>query len=287
VVLQILVIGNSNVFAVQSVELQSYNYPAHYVGLTGNAAYILQQALPHQWKIVSPGLCGNPGTVSIQSATNQNKYLRHRGFLLYEDSFTDTNLYRKDACFFYWQDKWFPGHDAFESFNYPGRFIRHSGYRLHLHQYEGVALFEMDASFRIVEHICHKFQSFNFPTHFFGLTGNAAYIKQDENSTWVVISPGLTGHVGSVSFRSCCNARNYLRHSHYLLWEHPYQGSALYKKDATFTVRKDKYFRSYDAYESVNFPGYFIRHQGYRLKISSYDGTQLYKRDASFLESSI
>jgi len=206
---------------------------------------------------------------------------------LYEDSFTDTNLYRKDACFFYWQDKWFPGHDAFESFNYPGRFIRHSGYRLHLHQYEGVALFEMDASFRIVEHICHKFQSFNFPTHFFGLTGNAAYIKQDENSTWVVISPGLTGHVGSVSFRSCCNARNYLRHSHYLLWEHPYQGSALYKKDATFTVRKDKYFRSYDAYESVNFPGYFIRHQGYRLKISSYDGTQLYKRDASFLESSI
>ena len=264
-----------------TVELQSYNYPARYVGLSGNAAYILQQALPRQWKIVTPGLCGSPGTVSIQSATDQNKYLRHRGFLLYEDSFANTDLYRKDACFFYWKDKWFPGHDAFESFNYPGRFIRHSGFRLRLHQYVSTALFEMDASFRIVERICHTFRSFNFPTYSFGLTGNAAYIKQSAGS-WVVISPGLAGHIGSVSFRSCSNARLYLRHAGFLLWEHPYQATALYKNDATFTVRTDKFIPRYDAYESVNYPGYFIRHQGYRLKISSYDGTQLYKRDASF-----
>ena len=117
-------------FFATTVELQSYNYPTRYIGLTGNTAYILQQTLPRKWKIVSPGLCGSPGTISIQSASNPNRYLRHRGFVFYEDPFVNTDLYRKDACFFHWKDKWFSGHDAFESFNFPGRFIRHSGWRL-------------------------------------------------------------------------------------------------------------------------------------------------------------
>ena len=52
------------------------------------------------------------------------------GLCFFEDPFVNTDLYRKDACFFHWKDKWFPGHDAFESFNFPGRFIRHSGWRL-------------------------------------------------------------------------------------------------------------------------------------------------------------
>lgn len=265
-----------------TVELQSYNYPTRYIGLTGNAAYILQQTVPRRWKIVSPGLCGSPGTISIQSASNPNRYLRHRGFVLYEDHFVNTDLYCKDACFFHWKDKWFPGHDAFESFNFPGRFIRHSSWRLLLHTYQSVALFEMDASFWILKPTCHTIQSFNLPNYSFGVTGDAAYIKQNEDS-WVVISPGLAGHIGSVSFRACYNATKYLRHSNFLLWEYPY--GPLYKKDATFTVRKNKFFPGTDAYESVNYPGYFIRHQSYRLKISNYDGTQLYKNDASFESS--
>ena len=129
---------------------------------------------------------------------------------------------------------------------------------------------------------CHTIQSFNLPNYSFGVTGDAAYIKQNEDS-WVVISPGLAGHIGSMSFRACYNATKYLRHSNFLLWEYPY--GPLYKKDATFTVRKNKFFPGTDAYESVNYPGYFIRHQSYRLKISNYDGTQLYKNDASFESS--
>ena len=123
---------------LHAVQLQSYNHPTHYVGLTGNAAYVLQQTLPHRWKIVSPGLCESPGTISIQSAFNPNRYLRHRGLVLYEDLFVNTDLYKKDACFFHWKDKWFPGYDAFESFNLPGRFIRHQGLLLKLHTYQSV-----------------------------------------------------------------------------------------------------------------------------------------------------
>ena len=269
---------------VYTVELQSYNYPSYYVGARGNSAYILQQAQPRRWKIVTPGLCGNPGTVSIQSATNHDRYLRHHAFVVFEQSFSsDTNkpLFRRDACFIQRKDKWFPGHDAFEGHNIPGRFMRHRGYRLYMDVYVSTALFEKDASFRVVEPTCRTVQSFNFPAYFWGLNGNAAYIKRSADRL-VKISPGLAGHNGSVSFRSCRNARLYLRHSGFLLWEHNYQADRVYINDATFTVRKNKFFSGWDAYESVNFPGYFIRHQGYRLKISSYDGTQLYKRDASF-----
>ena len=142
----------------------------------------------------------------------------------------------------------------------------------------------MDASFRILKPTCHTIQSFNVPNYSIGVTGGAAYIKQNGDS-WAVISPGLAGHIGSVSFRACYNATNYLRHANLLVWEHPYNPSALYKNDATFTVRKNKFFPGTDGYESVNNPGYFIRHQSYRLKISNYNGTQLYKNDASFESS--
>ena len=209
-------------------------------------------------------------------------YLRHRGFLLYADSFQESTLFRNDACFYLWKSKWFPGHDAFESVNFRGRFIRHQGFRLKLHPYDSVALFEKDASFHVLQPICHKMQSRNFPSYNFGLNGDAAYIKENSDDRFVLISPGLTGHAQSVSFRSCSDATKFLRHRGYLLYEDSYSSPVVYKKDATFTVRRDKWFDGYEAFESVNFPEYFIRHQGYRLKISAYDGIQLYKNDASF-----
>ena len=208
--------------------------------------------------------------------------MRHRGFLLYTDPLQETVLFRNDACFYLRNNKWFPGHDAFESVNYPGRFIRHQGYRLKLHPYENAVLFEKDASFRIIEPICHSVQSRNFPSYYFGLNGNEAYIKANSDDRFVLISPGLTGHAQSVSFRSCSDATKYLRHRGYNLYEDPYSSAVLFKKDATFTIREDKWFNGFDAFESVNFPGHFIRHQNYRLKISSYDGSELYKNDASF-----
>ena len=250
--------------------------------MTGDAGYIKKQTLPKRWTLVSPGLCGLPNTISFQSADNSNNYLRHRGFLLHEDPFTNTDLYKKDACFYQWKNKWFEGHDAFESVNYPGRFIRHQGYRLKVHYYESVALFEKDASFRVLLPVCSQFQSENYPDYFFGLSGDAAYIQRYSNQRWILVTPGLTGLPNTVSFRAGYDSTKYLRHANFLLWEHSYDTSDLFKKDATFVVRTDKWFDGYDAYESTNYPTRFIRHQGYRLKIHSYDGSQLFKKDGSF-----
>ena len=241
----------------------------------------MRQAQPMRWKLI-PGLCGLQGTISFQSVDNSNLYLRHRGFLLYEDPYTNTDLYKSDTCFYQQHELWFTGHDAFESVNFPGRYIRHQNYRLKLHSYEAVALFEKDASFRSLVPTCSQFQSYNFPAFSFGLSGTAAYIQASSGYKWILVSPGLTGQPGTVSFRGCLDATKYLRHSGFVLWEHPYDSSLLYKKDATYFMHKNKWFNGYDAYESINFPLYFIRHQYYRLKISDYDGSHLFKLDGSF-----
>ena len=250
--------------------------------MKGDEAYIIKQSSPMKWAIVSPGLCGKSGTISIQSADKPTKYLRHMKFLLRVDEYTDTDSYRKDACFFLQKDKWLLGHDALESVNFPGRFIRHQGNHLKLHLCESTAIFEMDASFLVLSPTCSLFQSQNFPTYSFGLKGDAVYIMEGSVDRWVTVSPGLTGHPNTTSFRSCNDATKYLRHSNYDFWEHFYENSDLYRKEATFFQHKDKWFNGYSAYESINFPLHFIRHQNFRLRISPYDGSVPYKKDGSF-----
>ena len=112
------------------------------------------------------------------------------------------------------------------------------------------------------------------------LTGNEGYIKQ-ELTQWNII-PGLCGVVGTVSFQAVDSSNSFLRHTGYLIYQHNFSDSALFRKDACFYPRANRFFKGYTAYESVNFPNYFIRHQGYRLKISCFQNTDLYKNDASF-----
>ena len=266
-----------------TVQLQTYNLPDHYIGLrNGDQAFINKEAVPKQFKLISPGLCGTTGTISFQSATHPNKYLRHRYFVLHEDPFSDDDLYKKDTCFFLHKDKWFPGHDAFESVNYPRFYIYHLNFRLKLQKYKSVALFEKDASFRPVIPTCYKFTSKSFPAYSWGLRGDAVHIKEASNDSFVMIRPGLGGQAGTVSFRSCTDATKYLMHSNFVMWQRPYHPSLVYKLDATFTIRKNKWFDGFDAYECVNLPLSFIFHQNFRLKITPYDGTPLYKNDSSF-----
>ena len=106
--------------------------------------------------LVSPGLTGDNGTVSLESADHPDFYLRHYNYLLDVESRTDPRnpgLFYPDATFRLHMDLWHKGYVSFESVNYANHYIRHQGYRLRISQQDGSSLFKLDASFRPVEGI--------------------------------------------------------------------------------------------------------------------------------------
>ena len=86
-----------------------------------------------------------------------------------------------------------------------------------------------------------------------------------------------------MSFRSCYDARKYLHHSQFLLYNDNFQRTQQFKLDATFSER-NRFYPGTTAYESVNHPNRFIRHYHWRLRLDTYSAAPLYKKDASYLE---
>ncbi|XP_065640237.1 uncharacterized protein LOC136072813 isoform X1 [Hydra vulgaris] len=59
--------------------------------------------------------------------------------------------------------------------------------------------------------------------------------------------------------------------------------SNLFKNDASFIIRPNKYYPGYVSLESTNYPGYFLRHQGFTVKLQKEQPQEeFYRRDASF-----
>ena len=140
----------------------------------------------------------------------------------------------------------------------------------------------MDASYHILQTECKRLQSYNYAAHYFGLKGRDTYISSTAE-LWIPVRPGLAGHKGSVSFRSCYNARKYLRHSNSLMYGDNFENSQQFKLDSTFSERK-RFYPGTTAYESINYPNRFIRHGGLRLRLNPYSAAPLYKKDASYFE---
>lgn len=128
--------------------------------------------------------------------------------------------------------------------------------------------------------------SYNFPSHNFGFDANGLPRITTTKELFRIVSPGLLGINGTVSFESVTYPGRYLRHRSYLLHLDSFREGnyILYKKDATFLPKHGKYFEGYIAYESYNIRGYFIRHQGFRLKISPAGSSPsaLFQKDSSF-----
>ncbi|CAK8691440.1 unnamed protein product [Clavelina lepadiformis] len=267
----------------------SYNFPKYTFGLDdNNAAWISNQA-ERRFYVVSPGLTGTPRSVSFQSVDNQNFYLRHRGYLLYLDQYESADLYKNDASFMPRKNLFYPGYTVYESENFPNYYIRHQNYRLRISQEDNSELLHKDASFITTEDAVGSegsilLLSYNYPKYFIGLKhSNEAWILLDNGERFVIISPGLTGSPGTVSFKSVDQPNHYLRHQNYLIHLHPYHNSDLYRNDASFYPRQDLFYSGYTVYESENYPRYYIRHQGYRLKISEEDNSELLHKDSSFV----
>ena len=199
---------------------------------------------------------------------------------MYSDFFHESESNKQNFCYTRHKNLFFDGSDVFESVNNRGWFVAHSNYRVRIERQQSNVDFELRASFRVVEPICQTILSYNFRDRALGLNGNDVHLKKHTPDKWVLVKPGLTGHKGSVSFRMCNDARKYLYHGNFVV---SVRSATTHNwLDAVFTIRENKWYNSYDAYESVNFPGYFLRHQHFRLNIHSYSGDTLFKKDASY-----
>ena len=138
-------------YPTEPAKIQSMNYPNYYFGTKHNFNVKLSKT-SFLLNIVSPGLTEEEGTVSFQSPSQPNKYLRFYASVLYlEDrNGRNTHIFPKDATFRIREDIFYPGFVSFESVNYPGRFIRHVGCTLKLCDDDGTEAMHNDTSFKIL-----------------------------------------------------------------------------------------------------------------------------------------
>ncbi|MGW3665734.1 AbfB domain-containing protein [Streptomyces sp. NPDC005141] len=72
----------------------------------------------------------------------------------------------------------------------------------------------------------------------------------------------------------------YLRHRDFVLRADRDDGSALFRKDATFCPRASS--SGAVMLEAVNYPGRFLRHRDFQLRLERSDGSGLYRADSAF-----
>ncbi|GMH77997.1 hypothetical protein TL16_g07620 [Triparma laevis f. inornata] len=127
-------------------------------------------------------------------------------------------------------------------------------------------------------------KSFNYPKHCWATTGPEEVRIESKCRDEYVPVPGLTGEPNTISFRSKCGEDTFLRHCGYWLRSHKNNGSDLFKKDATFFVRKGLVGvdEGYISFESTNFRGQYICHRSYKLRIDHSSDSDLHRKDASF-----
>jgi len=96
-----------------------------------------------------------------------------------------------------------------------------------------------------------------------------------------IVRSGLAGS-GSISFESKNFPNHFLRHLHRNILLHKYDGSSLFRKDASFYVRSPLFHSSgFNSYESYNLPNHYLRHMGFRLRVDKLAGG-VFRQDATW-----
>ena len=120
--------------------------------------------------------------------------------------------------------------------------------------------------------------------------GNAITSHIDANSsaldkndaTWIV-RRGLVDNVNCVSFESRNFPGEWLRHSHFVVYRQPDDGSALFHSDATFCPRGGQNGRG-TSFASSNYPDHSLRHYNATVYIASNGGPNPWDAQASWAD---
>ena len=96
------------------------------------------------------------------------------------------------------------------------------------------------------------------------------------------ITHGLNRARGSVSLE-LVGKRNYFVRVHgWKVIVQRRQNNRRFRRDASFRLRKNRFFKGFVSFESWNRKNFYLRHQGYLLKLHRMLNTLLYRNDASF-----
>ncbi|WP_460064329.1 AbfB domain-containing protein [Streptomyces sp. YKOK-I1] len=126
-------------------------------------------------------------------------------------------------------------------------------------------------------------RSVNYPDRYWHLSSGLVKLdplrgsESREDSTFTVVK-GLTDS-SCYSFKT--DDGRYLRHRNFVLRADSYDGSSLFKQDATFCARSSSYSGAV-MLESVNYPGRYLRHKDFQVRLDTYQNSELYRADSAF-----
>ncbi|MFF0228343.1 AbfB domain-containing protein [Streptomyces sp. NPDC004629] len=126
-------------------------------------------------------------------------------------------------------------------------------------------------------------RSVNYPDRYWHVSGGLVQLDPvgspaDRRAATFRLVDGLAD--GSCSSFATADG-GYLRHRGFVLRAERDDGSALFRKDATF-CRRPAARSGAVVLESVNYPGRFLRHRDFRLRLDPYENTDLYRADSAF-----
>ncbi|RMB82002.1 AbfB domain-containing protein [Streptomyces shenzhenensis] len=126
-------------------------------------------------------------------------------------------------------------------------------------------------------------RSVNYPDRYWHVRGGL--VKLDPVTSPADRRAATFRLVDGLADRSCYSFATadggYLRHRSFVLRAERDDGSALYRKDATFCPRPAARSGAV-VLESVNYPGRFLRHQDFQLRLDPYQDSDLYRADSAF-----
>jgi hypothetical protein len=131
-----------------------------------------------------------------------------------------------------------------------------------------------------------NFKSLNFQDRFIRHRNFLIYLEPANsalalNDSAFKVVRGLAGSCNS--FESKNFPRFYIRHQDFRLKLNKFENKDLFRRDATFCIRKGLANPEFSSFESLNYPGRFMRHQNFEFHIHPNDGSDLFKKDATFI----
>ncbi|MCT9004939.1 AbfB domain-containing protein [Streptomyces sp. NPDC054766] len=129
-------------------------------------------------------------------------------------------------------------------------------------------------------------QSVNYPDRFWHLSDGQVRLDPVGSGSSAATRRAASFKVVRGLAKSSCYSfatadGSYLRHRDFLLRADRDDGSALFRKDATFCPRASSYSGAV-MLEAVNYPGRFLRHRNFQLRLGRHERGRLYRADSAF-----